>query len=185
MDKKLKLNWQKKEIVSLDITDQRISDFLFQEGSLTRFIQERCDGNFSIELLTESWCSPISDEIEFLSLPSDEITFLRESRLKCDTQTLVYARTVIPGKTLSGKNKKLTELGTTPLGDILFNDEMTYRTDMRYTKITIDCELHSKATKDSNITSELWGRQSLFYSDHQPLLVTEIFLPAILECNKN
>jgi chorismate lyase len=185
LDKKLKLNWQDKETALLNIGDKQAHAFLFQEGSLTRFIQQCCEGTFNIELIAESWSQPMLDETQLLSLPNSEITFIRESRLKCDKQTLVYARTVIPERTLSGKNKKLTELGTTPLGDILFNDEATYRTDMRYALIPVDCELHNEATKDSITSSELWGRQSLIYTEKQPLLITEIFLPAILECSKN
>ncbi len=181
----MKLHWQNKETAKLNLSDKRAHAFLFHEGSLTRFIQQSCKGVFNIELIAESWTQAMPDETQLLSLPSNEITFIRESRLKCDNQTLVCARTIIPEKTLTGKNKKLTKLGTTPLGDILFNDETTYRTDMCYAKIPVDCELHIEATKDLNIASELWGRQSLFYTEQQPLLITEIFLPAILECSKN
>jgi chorismate lyase len=185
LGRKLKLHWQNKETARLILTDKRVHTFLFQEGSLTHYLQQCCKGIFNVELITESWDQPMPDEIQLLSLADDEITFIRESRLKCDNQTLVYARTIIPEKTLAGKNQKLAKLGTTPLGDVLFNDKTTYRTDMCYAKIPVDCKLHSEATKELNITSELWGRQSLFYTEQQPLLITEIFLPAILECSKN
>jgi len=181
----LKIHWQNEEAARLNLDDKRVHDFLFQKGSLTRFIQQHCKGVFNIELITESWTQAMPEETQLLSLPDNETPFIRESRLKCDNQALVYARTVIPKKTLAGKNQKLTKLGTTPLGDVLFNDETTYRTDMCYAKIHVGCQLHSEATKELNITSELWGRQSLFYTEQQPLLITEIFLPAILQCNKN
>ena len=181
----MKLRWQNNETARLSLRDKRLSSFLFQKGSLTRFIQQRCKGSFHIDLITESWCYPMPDEIRLLSLRNHEITFIRESWLKCGNQTLVYARTVIPRKTLKGKSLKLTRLGTKPLGKILFNDNTTYRTNMRYAKIPVHCELHKEATKESDITSELWGRQSLFYIKNKPLLVIEVFLPAILECTKN
>jgi len=125
------------------------------------------------------------DETDLLFLSSNEPAFIRRSLLKCDDQALVFARTVIPEKTLSGKNQQLTKLGEKPLGDILFNDETIYRTDMRYAKIPVNCKLHEEATKGLDIASELWGRQSLFYIEQQALLITELFLPAILECSKN
>lgn len=181
----MKLHWQHKKTAQSYVRDKRVHAFLFNEASLTRFIQQRCEGVFNIDLITESWCQPMSDETDLLSLPNNEITFIRISRLKCDNQTLVYARTVIPQKTLEGENQWLTKLGAKPLGDTLFNDETTYRTDMRYAKIPVHCELHGAATKELKITSELWGRQSLFHINHQPLLITEVFLPAILECSKN
>jgi chorismate lyase len=181
----LKLDWQNKESALKVITDKRAHPFLFNEGSLTQFIQQRCPGLFSVELISESWHQPLADEAELLSLENNENTFIRKSLLKCDNQILVYARTAIPEKTLSGKNQKLTELGEKPLGDVLFNDKTTYRSDIRYAKIPVNCELHKEATKGSDITSELWVRQSLIYIEQQPLLITEIFLPAILECSQN
>jgi chorismate-pyruvate lyase len=38
---------------------------------------------------------------------------------------------------------------------------------------------------NTNIMTELWGRQSLFYIHKNSLLVTEVFLPTILECRKS
>jgi chorismate lyase len=181
----LNLHWQNKETARLMLCDKRLQSFLFQKGSLTRFIQQRCRGSFHVDLITESWCYPMPDEKHLLPLRNHEITFIRESWLKCNNQRLVYARTVIPRKTLKGKNQKLTRLGTKPLGKILFNDNTTYRTNMRYAKIPVNCELHKETTKGSDISSELWGRQSLFYIKNNPLLITEVFLPTILECSKN
>ena len=181
----MKIDWQNKESSLQDITDARVQPFLFHQESLTQFIQQRCSGLFNIELITESWQQAQQDEISLLSLTKNESTFIRKSLLKCDNENLVYARTVIPEKTLTGKNQKLTKLGDKPLGDFLFNDKTTYRSDMRYAKIPVDCELYNEATKSLNISSELWGRQSLVYIEKQPLVITEIFLPAILECKKN
>jgi chorismate lyase len=180
----LKLNWQNTDFAKLNISDERTPSVLFHEGSLTYFIQQHCDGLFNIELISEEWISPMQDEMELLSLKNDEATFIRKSRLKCDEQTLVYARTVIPKKTLVEENKILTQLGEEPLGNILFNNATTYRSDMRYAKIPVECDLHREATEELNITSELWGRQSQFFIRDQPLLITEIFLPSILECSK-
>jgi chorismate lyase len=181
----LKLDWQNKDSALQNIIDKRVHPFLFHEGSLTYLIQEHCSGKFNIELISESWQQPMEDESILLSLTNNEASFIRKSLLKCDDLTLVYARTVIPVKTLSGKNQKLMELGAKPLGDVLFNDTTTYRSDMRYAKIPVDCDFYSDASKYLESESDLWARQSLIYIEQQPLLITEIFLPAILECGKN
>lgn len=181
----MKLDWQNKESAETNISDKRVQPFLFQEGSLTHYIQQCCSGSFKVEVITESWNQAMSDETELLSLANNEKTFIRKSLLKNDDQILVYARTIIPEKTLTGKNEKLTMLGDKPLGDVLFNDTSTYRAKMRYAKIPVDCELHNEATKGLGITIELWGRRSLVLFEQQPLLITEIFLPAILKCGKN
>lgn len=181
----MKLHWQNKETTLSGATEIAVHDFLFHEDSLTCFIKQRCSGDFSVELISESKQQALPDETQFLSIESEETTFIRRSRLKCGEQAVVYARTIMPQQTIEGENQWLTTLGTKPLGDVLFNDEKTYRADMRYAKIPVNCELHNEATKDLDISFDLWGRQSLFYTAQQPLLITEIFLPAILECDKN
>ncbi len=172
-------------IARLALRDKRLNPFLFQNGSLSYYIQQRCRGSFHIELINESWCYPMPDESYLLSSYSRKITFIRESWLKCDKQRIVYARTIIPRTTLKGESQKLMRLGTKPLGNILFNDNTTYRTNMRYASISSHSELHKQASKDTDISSDLWGRQSLFYVNNKPLLVTEVFLPAILECTRD
>jgi len=181
----LKLRWQNKVTARLALRDKRLNTFLFQNGSLSHFIQQRCKGSFHIELINESWSYPMADEGHLLSSCNRKITFIRESWLKCDKQRIVYARTIIPRSTLKGESQKLMRLGTKPLGNVLFNDNTTYRTIMRYAKIPPQCELHKQASKESAIASHLWGRQSLFYVNNKPLLVTEVFLPTILECTQN
>ena len=180
----MKLNWQDKDSVEKNINNEQIKQFLFHEGSLTQLIQQYCTGSFSVEVIAESWQLPIGDEAALLSL-DNETSFIRKSLLKNNEQVLVYARTIIPKDTLTGKNEILTSLGEKPLGDVLFSDESTYRSEIRYAKIPVDCELHDEAIKKLNITTELWARQSLLYIEQKPLLITEIFLPAILECNKS
>lgn len=178
-------NWLNKEASQQTISEKRVYPFLYHENSLTRFIQQHCSGLFNLELISEEWQQPIRNEADLLSLTDNDTAFIRKVFLKDDEQLLVYARSIIPEKTLSGNNKRLLEMGKQPLGDFLFNDDSTYRDVMRYAIIPVDCELHAEATNGSDVTSELWGRQSLFYIEQKPLLVTEIFLPAILECNKN
>jgi chorismate lyase len=181
----LKLHWKNKNSVVPDILDEQLHVFMFHTGSLTNLIEECCNDDFNIELLTESWRSPFPDEIDSLSIKNGELAFIRESRLKSGNQTLVYARTVIPRETLTIENQKLTQLGANPLGNVLFNDDSASRTNMRYAKIPVNCELHEQATKNTRIQSELWARQSLFHINNKPLMITEVFLPAILECSKN
>ncbi|GJM04179.1 MAG: putative chorismate pyruvate-lyase [marine bacterium B5-7] len=181
----MKLRWHNKVIARLALRDKRLNPFLFQNGSLSHFIQQRCRDSFHIELIDESWCYPMPDESYLLSSCNRKITFIRESWLKCGKERIVYARTIIPRATLKGESQKLMRLGTKPLGNVLFNDNTTYRTNMRYASIPSHCELHKQASQDTDIASDLWGRQSLFYVNNKPLLVTEVFLPAIMECTQD
>ncbi len=181
----MKLHWKNKLSTQEAPDDKKLHDFLFQSGSLSRLIEECCEGTFNIELKNESWTTPLPDENQLLALNNNEVTFIRESWLKCDNKKLVFARTVIPRITFDGESHDLMALGNKPLGNILFSDSKTYRTNMRYAKIPLNSDIHKQATMNTEIVSELWGRQSLFYINNNPLLVTEVFLPAISECTKN
>ena len=180
----MRINWQNKQIARLSIQNKHLSLFLFDNGSLTRLIQDRCKGRFHIDLINESWGEAMSDEKNLLSLRNNEITFIRESYLKCNSKKLVYARTIIPRQTLKEQNQTLTRLGQRPLGEILFKNNNVYRKSMKYAKIPLSNKLHKKAINHTAISSEIYGRQSIFYIKSKPLLVIEIFLPSIMECNE-
>ena len=177
----MKINWQNKEIIRIKIKNKHLSRFLFEDGSLSRLIQDKFKGKFHIDLINESWVTPMSYEKKVLSLRKNEIAFVREAYLNCNNKKLVYARTVIPKQTLKKKNQNLTRLGKKPLGEILFSSDKIYRDNIKYAKIPLSNELHSRAKGNYNISSGLYSRQSIFYIKNKPLLVFEVFLPDIIQ----
>ena len=176
----MKINWLNKEIIRIKIENKRLSRFLFEDGSLSRLIQDKFNGRFHIELINESWIMPMSYEKKVLSLRDNEIAFVRESYLNCNNKKLVYARTVIPKQTLKKKNQNLTKLGQKPLGEILFSNDNIYRANIKYARIPKSNELHNRAKGNLDISSDLYSRQSIFYIKNKPLLVFEVFLPDII-----
>lgn len=178
----MKLNWQNKWLAKLRINDETLLPLLFHSGSLTRFIQQQCKGKFEVEIKSEGWRFPIPDEARSLDMNNRGYTFIRESWLKADNHYLIYARTIIPRETYRQISRQLTELGTRPLGELLFSDKSGYRADMRYARIPSSCALFKAARSNARDQEALWARQSLFYIKHKPLLIIEVFLPAIKHC---
>ena len=164
----------------MKIKNKYLSTFLFENGSLSRLIQDRFKRKLHIDLINESWSTAMTYEKKLLSLRNYEIIFARESYLSCNNKKLVYARTVIPRKTLNAQNHTLTRLGQKPLGGILFNNNKIFRENIKYAKLPLHNELHNKAKKNCNIYSDLYGRQSIFYVKNKPLLLIEVFLPDIM-----
>ena len=177
----MKINWKNKQIARLSVKSKNLRTFLFESGSLTRLIQEKCMGRFDINLINESWAKALPYEMHLLSLRNYEISFIRESYLSCNKKKLVYARTIIPRRTLNRNNEKLTKLGHKPLGEILFKNNQTHRKNVKYGKISIMNEPHIEALLKEKILDDLFVRQSMFYIDDRPLLVVEFFLPAIVK----
>jgi chorismate--pyruvate lyase len=75
----------------------------------------------------------------------------------------------------------LLTLGTRPLGAALFADPRVARQSLRFRQIRRGHELYAAACQRLNVTAAaLWARRSVFVFRGSRLLVTEVFLPAIL-----
>jgi len=92
----------------------------------------------------------------------------------------VFARTIIPHATLTGEEKHLGHLQNKPLGAVLFAEPTMRRSEVEVAEIKPGQRLYHTATSRlSTNPKSIWGRRSVFYLHHKPLLVSEIFLPAI------
>ena len=96
----------------------------------------------------------------------------------------MYARSIIPLKTMNGKHRRLRYLGNRPLGAYLFANPGLRRDRQQLARIAKKDPLFKIATSDSDqLCEQIWGRRSLFIIDDKPLLVSEFFLPALFEKN--
>jgi chorismate--pyruvate lyase len=157
-----------------------LASWLFDPGSLTARLIKVCPGKFRVQVLSQRWCAPLHNEIKRLRMRERQVSFIREVFLYCDDQPWVFARTVIPRKTLSGKQKHLAHLGSRPLGAVLFADPQMRRDEIEATCLHPHEQLFHKAVAVlSSAPTCIWGRRSVFYLNNKPLLVNEIFLPGI------
>ena len=162
-----------------------LRDCLLEKGSLTRYLQKYCGDQFCLHLKGQAWKRPAHEESRILGMKEGEYSLIREVLLRCNEITWVYARSVLPGTTLSGAQRRLATLGTRPLGDVLFSDRSTSREEVGYATISPTDMLYRQAVVNTKTESDLWGRRSVFYIQHKPILVTEIFLPAITKCKNS
>lgn len=160
-----------------------VVSWLFERGSLTRRLQRLCGASFHIVLLGQSWQKPYAEESRVLRLRAGQRAVVREVALQNGNQPLVLARSVIPAKTLRGADRRLANLGTRPLGHILFTDPRLRRLKLEVTRIDADRwrPRPGGSTPDSQSTGmTLWGRRSLYsLGSGHTLLVAEFFLPPL------
>ncbi|MCK5639513.1 MAG: chorismate lyase [Gammaproteobacteria bacterium] len=157
---------------------QSLLSWLLDQSSLTLRLQQACGGNFSVRVLSQHWSSPGPDEANLLGLRRGERALVRQVHLLCDGQPWVFARTVIPVSTLRGRGRRLSQLGSRPLGEVLFADPSISRGTMQIASIHPGQVLFRRATSLLDVEPEtIWGRRSLFYMGRRPLLVNEVFLP--------
>ena len=155
--------------------------WLTDSGSLTRLLQQHNQYDFAVNSLGNSWMRPLVDESMILQRPSTEMAYQREVQLLDGEQANVYARTVIPLATFHTMKQRFTALGNKPLGELLFTDPTVQRGDIQIAYLKPGQWLYEMALLDEDERPDaLWGRRSLFYLQGKPLLVNEIFLPALL-----
>jgi chorismate lyase len=161
------------------IPDELVA-WIFDTPSLTRRMQQLCNGTFRVRVLSEQWQRPMFNERVLLGMRDSDYGRVRQVQLLCNSRPWIFARTVIPGTTLSGTQRRLAHLGNKPLGALLFADKSVQRGRMEVTCIKPGQPIYEIATRDlKNVSTPIWGRRSIFYRDTKPLLVSEIFLPTI------
>lgn len=156
--------------------------WLLDDGSLTRRLQSICPGKFRVQLMSQSWCSPLISEAQQLNISYKQRVFTREVVLFCGNRAMVFARTVIPRRTLKGHLSRLANLGEKPLGEILFADPRIQRSNLEIAPLRTGHYLYSTTMNALNTggkTAEMtiWARRSTFAYHKKSLLVSEIFLP--------
>ena len=158
-----------------------ISPWLFDQGSLTRRILLYCSKNFRVEVLSQKWQRPLLNEALRLGVHPEHHALIREVLLYCGDVPWVFARSVLPRKTLTGPRRFLGKLGNRPLGEILFSDPNIQRDALEIAEIKKGQRMYNCATQClDNPPDYVWGRRSVFYLHKKPLLVNEVFLPSIL-----
>lgn len=154
-----------------------LRSLLLDRGSLTRRLVALSRGDFRVRLDRLAWAAPFACEAHTLGLRAREAALLREVTLMCLGRAAVFARSVIPRRTLQGRYRRLRHLGTRPLGELLFTDRHVVRGQTRVFPVKPGDALYAGALRRAAHPSpRFWGRTSLFYIGGEPLLVTEIFL---------
>ncbi len=153
--------------------------WLSDTGSLTQRLKARC-AEFRVVPLTTGLDRPNPDEHALLNLAPGTRAYVREVLLLCNDVPVVFAHSVLPQPSLRGGWNGISRLGARPLGEALFRDHRIQRQALAYRHLHPDHPLYCSVLKHHNPdTRTLWARRSVFCLDRHPLLVTEVFLPAI------
>ncbi len=175
--------WRTQQQMFATAIPAAIACWLFDPGSLTARVIAACPGRFHVEVLSQSWQRASVDEAQRLHMTLHERALIREVYLCCDAIPWVFARTIMPQRTLTGRQKFLAHLGARPLGAVLFADPHMHRDPMEVTHLSMRQQLFHKAMlRSPDAASDIWARRSVFYLGAKPLLVNEIFLPTVARC---
>lgn len=156
--------------------------WLTDPASLTRRIRARC-GVFAVKVLCQRLARVHRDEAALFGLHAGECAWVREVVLIADGRPVVFARTVLPRCNVRGAWKLFHGIGSQPLGAALFADPRIVRERLTCARLDVrDARYHRAlaAGGGADEVAALWARRSIFRLHGRGLLVTEVFLPAIL-----
>lgn len=174
--------WFRTSSLSTRNLEPAVASWLHDQGSLTKRLVDRCGSAFSVRVLSQQWVKPRIEEALLLKVPRHQKALLRQVRLLCDQQVLVYARSIIPLATLKGPHRRLKYLRNKPLGGYLFTNPSLQRVQQQLATIQRKDPLFAIALPDNPTDCRrIWGRRSLFTIDGKSLLVSEFFLPQLIQ----
>ena len=151
--------------------------WLFDASSLTARMIDLCGKDFSVRVISQQWQKLTAEEALAMSIKHVRSALVRQVLLCCGDKPLVYARTVIPVTTIQGAQRRYANMGSRPLGAMLFADRTMRREDVQ---VAILPAWH-EANQFSKTKEHVWGRRSVFRVAGKPLLVSEYFLPELLD----
>lgn len=155
--------------------------WLHDRGSLTARIRQRCV-HFSVQPVHNGLARIAFDESSVLGIPPHRSAWSREVFLHADRKPVVFAHSACARIHLRGVWQAMSGLGDRSLGSLLFSHPLLKRQPLHYLALRGHHPLYRRAASVlENPPPTLWARRSLFYLHGAPLLVTEVFLPGILE----
>ncbi|WP_341938128.1 chorismate--pyruvate lyase family protein [Marinimicrobium sp. C2-29] len=157
---------------------RHLQPWLLDQGSLTAKLVRESRGDFRVSVRRQGLARPRLSERRALGLGAGRWALVREVVLWGEGQPWVFARSVIPLTSLTGRLRQLRRLQTRPLGGFLFAQPDLERGPIELSRMT---PRNSSVPASLQGEEALWGRRSIFRLEARPLLVSEVFLPAFTQ----
>ena len=158
--------------------------WLADTGSLTQKIEQAIGQKLQVQVLRDCPQTLNSDESRYFHFKIRRCR-VREVLLCANDIPLVMAHSVIPTASSSGSNHEILRLGKKPLGAVLFNKTHQHsksKSPRDIARLDKGSELWKRCAKNNaNLNPPLWARRTLYRLKGHPILVNEIFLPALLD----
>lgn len=158
--------------------------WLTYPGSLTWRILGH-SRRFEVEVVARRLRFPNDDESRVLGRTARKLAYVREVVLRADGAPVVMAHSIVARADLRGVWRPVASLGTRPLAEVLFTDKRVRRGPFEFAKLD---PRHPLGARTRQLLGRRFGtlraRRSLFRLRGRPLMVTEVFLPRLLELRR-
>ena len=150
-------------------------------GSLTARLTAH-SSVFRVQRLHQRTALCLADEARAIGMPRPGRVWEREVLLRCDGVPVVFAHTVVPMSATASDWPLFNALGERSLGSTLFYDPLVTRGSLEFARIRAGHPLmqRARAALGGDGDTVLYARRCLYRRRRGVLLVTEVFLPAVL-----
>jgi chorismate lyase len=160
-----------------------LRSWLAEPGLLTARIRTLCGEQMRFRRLGPLRRAELSpDAASRLAVP-DTHCLLREIEFRCGDERIVYAQTVLPDSTVTA-HPWLRDLGDSPIGETLRQAGASVeRQPLEYAELAPTNPLAVAAAcgePADALPPRLWARRAVYRLGAEPILVQEVFLPALL-----
>ena len=153
---------------------ENLVPWLIDNGSLTRKLVALSKDQFEVEVLRQDAATPDASEANALKMTQQTPVTIREVVLKGRGHPWIFARSILPMTTMTGRLVGLRTLSNQPLGELLFQDPSMTREPLEMA--CLPARILSVPAALAAGDEPLWARRSVFFLDRKPLLVSEVFL---------
>lgn len=162
------MGWQAARAILRNKIPHFLRDHLLDAGSLTARLRMLSAQQLKVKIIRQTWLSPNTDEVALLGLLPRRLTLVREVILVGNEQPWIFGRSVFPLQ--DSRSPLKTQLDNRSLGDVLFQDPTLQRSEFELALLPV--------AERADLS---WGRRSVFHYKKQPILLTEFFLPDLIE----
>jgi chorismate lyase len=172
------IQWLPAERLGQFDVDATLRAWLIGKGLITARMRAACGERFCLRQV-EQWTGLLDGALQSALRVADNAGLFREVELCCTDQVWVFAQTVIPDSTLC-VHPWLAELGDASLSETLNELSGVERSSYEFAWLPAAVALSARALREADLTpSGLWARRSRIRLRDAPLLVQEVFLPAM------
>jgi len=148
--------------------------WLVTDASLTDKLQKA--GALSVDVIEDTWGKATTREKKRLKLRPREAVRVRTVLLKIDDVAVIYARSIIPARSLIGRWRQIKHLKNKPLGGYLFKHRLLSRSPIEIAQLPANLFI--------NQNHGVWARRSVFHQFGPGILVSEAFFEEIKHINQ-
>jgi chorismate lyase len=172
------IQWLPAERLGEFAVDPQVRPWLIGKGLLTLRMRAACGERFAVRLV-DQWTGLLNAAYTQVLGVKDNAGLFRDVEMFNGDAVWAFEQTVTPDSTLCA-HPWLAELGDSALGETLSDLSSVERSSYEYAWLPTDEPVTARALRDAEIKpARLWARRSRVSLRGAPLLIQEIFLPAM------